>query len=270
MTFLLRRKLPTTAACVTGARRVTAISATANHATAMSRLTRLFFAVLACLGPSVSVHAQEFSSAQLQFRPVAAARQDTESTVGPNADTTIIRTNAQVLTGRRGGEDDADFVIRTDPPGPERLFSSRKSEAMIREVIRRDATVRSGPERVLFPEYPPEPDSKYPGRNYPQSSTKVEVSYVCHGRLYFEQKNFERAGWDLGYLSPLANVGMFYYDTVLLPYHAWTDPCRHYDCSAGKCLPGDRTPLYLYREPFSVSGLAAQTLFLGGGFFIFP
>lgn len=181
------------------------------------------------------------------------------STVGP-----ITR------TGFLQDRGDSDIQIRTDLPGPDRLFDTRKSESMMREYIRREAQVRSGPERVLFPDYPPLTKDPFVPRAFPRSSTLVEPNYVCHGRLLFEQPNFERAGWEIGYLTPGINMAVYYYDLFMMPYHSYTNPCACYECNAGKCLPGDATPFYLYREQFSVSGLAAQTLAVGGGFFAFP
>ena len=61
-------------------------------------------------------------------------------------------------------------------------------------------------------------------------------------RLYFEQPNFDRTGYDFGILTPVLCVGAFYYDLVLLPYHFGTDPQNRTECSAGKCLPGDQAP----------------------------
>ena len=140
----------------------------------------------------------------------------------------------------------------------------------MREYISRDSDVRTGSNRIIFPDYPPLTNETYTGRQFARSVAKVEPNYVCHSRLYFEQSNFDRAGWDLGYVTPIASLGVFYYDVFMLPYHAGTNPCVCYDCSAGKCLPGDQSPFYLYREPISVSGLAAQSLAVGTGFFVFP
>src|SRR5207302_10181958 len=106
-------------------------------------------------------------------------------------------------------------------------------------------------------------------RQFRPSVRGVEPNYVCHGRLLFEQPNVERQGWDLGILTPICNLGVYYYDLALLLYHAWTRTVQLTDCSAGKCLPGDRTPLYLYREEFSVSGLAAQAAVVTGLFYLF-
>jgi len=210
----------------------------------------------------------------VQFKTISYSRApeggQSDAVIGPDAPSTIIRTGAQMQTFNKRSDEEADFVIRTDLPGPERLFDTRKSEAMIRETIRRDTTVRTGTGRTLFPEYPPVSTQTYKPREFARSAAMVEPGYVCHGRLYFEQPNFERAGWDIGYLTPALNLSVFYYDLFMLPYHSGTNPCVRYDCNAGKCLPGDPTPFYLYREQFSISGLAAQTLAVGSGLFIFP
>jgi hypothetical protein len=208
-----------------------------------------------------------------QFKTVVLSNAQEERTntfVGPDAPRAIIRTGGQLQSKNKINDDDIGFNIRTDLPGPERLFDSRKSEEMMKEYIRRDSDSRSGASRVIFPEYPPLSTEPYKGRQFARSTTHVEPSYVCHGRLHFEQLNMERAGWDLGAITPGANLAVFYYDVFMLPYHSWTNPCVCYDCSAGKCLPGDNSPFYFYREPLSVSGLAAQTLAVGGGFFVFP
>jgi hypothetical protein len=55
-----------------------------------------------------------------------------------------------------------------------------------------------------------------------------------------------------------------------MPYHCGTEPCRRWDASAGKCLPGDPTPLLCYGERFSVTGLTFQTFAVAGGILIFP
>jgi hypothetical protein len=208
-----------------------------------------------------------------QFKTVTfsqAPNERTEFRVEPDAQRTIIRVGGQLQSKYKASEDDSSFNVRTDLPGPDRLFDTRKSDSMMREYIKRDSDFRTGPNRILFPESRPVSNEKYVGRNFPRSTTAVEPNYVCHGRLYFEQPNFERTGWDLGAITPGVTMAVFYYDVFMLPYHAWTNPCVCYDCSGGKCLPGDSSPFYLYREPLSVSGLAAQSLAVGGGFFAFP
>jgi hypothetical protein len=223
--------------------------------------------IAAALVSAVPVGAQEFRTVLFSRAPEDELSQ---ATIGPDEKRTIIRTAAQIQSKGKITDDDVGFTIRTELPGPDRLFDARKSEAMMRDYIRREADTRTGAGRVQFPEYPPISTEKYTGRHFARSTCIVEPGYVCHGRLYFEQPNFDRAGWDLGTIAPGLNLAVFYYDTFMFPYHAWTNPCVCYDCSAGKCLPGDATPFYLYREQFSVSGLAAQTLAVGGGFFVFP
>jgi hypothetical protein len=162
-----------------------------------------------------------------------------------------------------------DYSVTTEAPGPERLFR-RQSEKDFFDRIREDYRGQPGKGRVIFPESKPLTTEAYRRRQYPRVVEGVEPSYVCHGRLLFEQPNFERQGWDLGILTPLCNLGVYYYDLALLPYHAWTRPVQRTDCSAGKCLPGDPTPLYLYREEFSVTGLAAEAAVVTGLFYLFP
>jgi len=170
----------------------------------------------------------------------------------------------------KAGDDELDFNVVTELPGPNRLFE-RFSEAQVQEVIRQAAKRRPGSGRVVFPEYPPlTRETHVPPRAYGKMIEPVEPNCVCHGRLYFEQKNFERQGWDLGVFAPAVSVGIFYYYLALLPYHYWTRPCDRYDCSAGKCLPGDCLPLYLYPEEFSLTGLAGEASVLGLGFLAFP
>src|SRR5262249_18466687 len=110
----------------------------------------------------------------------------------------------------------------------------------------------------------------YQGRTWPDMAKLVEPDYVMHTRLLFEQQNFERGLWDLGILTPVLEAGIFYFDVAAPPYHLATRPCQQYDTSAGKCLPGDPTPFYLYPVEFSLTGAAAEAAVITGGFFIFP
>ena len=70
--------------------------------------------------------------------------------------------------------------------------------------------------------------------------------------------------------QPAVSSGRFLYDIILMPYHCGTEPLRRWDASAGKCLPGDPTPLLCYGERFSVTGLTFQTFAVAGGILIFP
>src|SRR5207249_6617940 len=99
----------------------------------------------------------------------------------------------------------------------------------------------------------------YVARAFPRMTEQVEPCYVMHGRLLFEQRNFDRHGWDLGVFQPAVSLLVFYKDTLLLPYHCMTRPLQRYDSSAGKCLPGDPTPLLLYPPELSLTGLVGET-----------
>ncbi len=181
----------------------------------------------------------------------------------------VMKTGAQLI-GRKtaGQEEDIDFAIRTEMPDPGELYQ-RLSEAQLMERIRQDARKRPGSQRVYFPTEPVIGKGPYEGRHFHPMVETVEPAFVCHKRLLFEQPNFERYVWDLGAIQPPVQLLVFYYDMVMLPYHLWDRPCEDFDCSPGKCLPGDSTPLYLWRERFSLSGLAAEAATFWGGAFIF-
>ncbi len=160
---------------------------------------------------------------------------------------------------------DVDFTIRTELPDPERYFR-RESETELRERIRKDARGQ----RIAFPEDQPVSKEVYVARQFPPLTEVVEPNFVLHGRLYFEQPNTERHGWDLGVLQPAVNLGVFYKDLVMLPYHFWARPLQRYETSAGKCLPGDPTPLLLYPPERSATGLLGEAGTILGLIFIFP
>jgi hypothetical protein len=98
----------------------------------------------------------------------------------------------------------------------------------------------------------------------------VESAFLCYDRLYFEQLNGERYGWDLGPFHPLVSAGRFWFDVAALPYYAGTDPLRWYECDTGYALPGDRMPLLLYLPKPSLTGAAAEAAAIGLLFVTFP
>src|SRR5207253_826419 len=148
------------------------------------------------------------------------------------------------------------YRIPFELPGPERLFQMDSEETLFRRM-RQEARERK-PEELVFPEEPVLSKEAYYGRNWPKAKMVVEPHYVCHGNLLFEQLNADRYGWELGNLQPLASTLMFYKNVVLLPYHAFTYPCRCCDCSAGKCLPGDPVPLLLYPPDLTLTGVVGE------------
>jgi hypothetical protein len=165
------------------------------------------------------------------------------------------------------GLPDVNEAIPTTPPTPEQLFRL-ESEAALRQRMIQEARRRKLP-APLFPA-DPKVEEEYIPRNFPPMVALVEPSYVCYGRLYFEQRNAERYGWDFGPVHPLVALGVFYFDVATLPYHLGTDPHRRCECSAGYCLPGDPVPLLLYPAELSLTGVAAEAAVIGAGLAIFP
>jgi hypothetical protein len=166
-------------------------------------------------------------------------------------------------------EEKGAYPIETEVPNGLKLFR-RESEAALKERMRQEKRDRDDFGPLVFPEEQPLPREVYLGRRWPQSRELVEPSYLCHGRLYFEEKNSDRYGWDLGIIQPLVSAASFYGDLLTFPYHWATRPCQRYDCSAGKCLPGDPVPYLCYPPEASLTGLAAEASVVTALFFIFP
>jgi len=162
-----------------------------------------------------------------------------------------------------------EVKIQLDPPGPDRIFR-RDSETTLQERMRQEGNAKTPPDRVKFPEEPILSKDPYSPRTFSPSRMQVEPAYVCYGRLYFEELNSERYGWDLGFIQPIVSAGKFFSDLVTLPYHLGTAPCRKYDCSAGFCLPGDPVPYMLYPPDLSLSGAILESGTIFGLVAIFP
>ncbi len=206
--------------------------------------------------------------AEATFDPLPEAKTAVFS--GSAASQREIQQTAQIATRARARADEPyDFSVATELPGPDQIFR-RVSEAEFFEGIRQGYKGFAGGGRIIFPEEVALTTEPYKKRQFPYVVKGVEPNYVLHGRLYFEQPNFERQGWDLGVLSPFINMGVYYYDLATLPYHYMTRPFERYDTSAGKCLPGDSTPLLLYPEELSVTGLVGEAAVVTGLFYLFP
>lgn len=177
--------------------------------------------------------------------------------------------NGSSSSSRIQPDEDTEALIRVDLPGPDRLFR-REAEGDVFERIRQEGRRPGTASRVIFPEEQPVTTEPFEIRSFPPGATVVEPIYVCHGRLLFEQPNFERQGWEVGVLTPALNLGTFWFDMLALPVHLWNHPCYCYECSAGKCLPGDPAPLYGYPPDLTVSGLVGGAATYAGGVFIFP
>lgn len=175
------------------------------------------------------------------------------------------------MDARAPGDDLQEQRIQLTPPGMERIFGHLESEASLQERMRQEAKERPTPERIEFPkENPYLTKEPFKAREFPPLTEVVEPYYVTHRRLYFEQRNLERYGWDLGIISPVVSATRFYWDMAWLPYHIGTDPCRRYECSAGQCLPGDPVPLLLYPPQLSVTGFIFEAATVATLFAIFP
>jgi hypothetical protein len=155
-------------------------------------------------------------------------------------------------------------------PGFDRVFGRLESEASLNERIRQRARDQDAKDRTIFPVEPVVSKDSYKPRTFVAHALLVEPNYVPHGHLWFEQKNFERAGWDLGILSPIASAGKFYCDFVMLPYQLVNQMGRGIETSAGKCLPGDPTPLLLYPPEVSMTASFGETAAIIGLIAIFP
>jgi hypothetical protein len=163
-----------------------------------------------------------------------------------------------------------EYDIRLTPPGIDTLFR-RETEKDLQERMRQEALSRANPVRIEFPhEEPYLTKEPYKDRAFAPTSELVEPNYVCYRRLGFEQKNFERQGWDLGFIAPFVSAAVFYKDVALLPYHAGTEICRRYECNTGYCLPGTPTPLLLYPPEFSVLGTFFEAGTIAGILLVFP
>jgi hypothetical protein len=165
---------------------------------------------------------------------------------------TVYQQPARLPTG-----DQREYQIQLAPPGPQQLFRL-ESEERLQERMRQEALERSPPERIQFPPEPILSRATFRGRNWPEQKMTVEPNYVCYGRLFFEERNAERYGWDLGEIAPLVSTLYFLKDAACFPYHVATDPCRWHDTNAGYCLPGDPVPYLLYPIDWSVTGAAAE------------
>ena len=105
---------------------------------------------------------------------------------------------------------------------------------------------------------------------YSPTTALIEPGYLVHRRLFYEEKNSERYGWDLGFIQPLVSTAAFYKDAFLFPAHLASNLYERYDTSAGKCLPGSPVPYYLYPEEITPFGATVGALAIVGTAFVAP
>jgi hypothetical protein len=173
------------------------------------------------------------------------------------------------LGAKARADADKDFFINLplDLPGPQGLFGRRESEAAFYSRIGQ-AAPRSQP--AVFPAEMPVSKERYKPREFARSVAQVEPLFVMHQRLLFEQPNFERGLYDLGIIQPVVNLGVFYYDLALMPYHYWSNMRDCSESNVGKCLPGDQAPFRVPIERFSVTGVIGELGVIIAGGYLFP
>jgi hypothetical protein len=158
---------------------------------------------------------------------------------------------------------------KVDPPGPSEIFGHLDSE---KGLERRLQQKQLDDNRKVedFPSQPPFSREMYAGRYWAPSRSLVEPNYVSYDRMYFEDINSERYGWDLGLLQPVVSAGVFLADFALVPYRFFSEPCRCHESNAGYCLPGDAVPYILYPIGASATGAMGETAAILGLIALFP
>lgn len=165
--------------------------------------------------------------------------------------------------------DSRRYQVQLDPPGPLRLFRL-ESERNLQLRMKMEGFERTPRERIVFPEEPVIALEPYAGRQFAPMVARAEPNYVCYPRLLFEQPNAERYGWDFAFFHPIISAGAFLFDVATLPYHLGTAPCRKFESSAGRCLPGDPVPLLLFPPERSMPGSLTEVAVVVALLAIFP
>lgn len=104
----------------------------------------------------------------------------------------------------------------------------------------------------------------------PPRQVLLEPGYMVHRRLFFEEKNAERYGWDLGFAQPFVSVGYFYKDLLLWPSKLGSNLHERYSTNAGKFLPGSPVPYYLYPQEITLVGASLGAAAIIGTAFLLP
>ncbi len=164
-----------------------------------------------------------------------------------------------------------EYQIQLEPPGLERL-SQLNSDPALEERIRQETRLRNEKERDVFPPSPVLSNEVYRGRGsvWQHRTLTVEPNFTVYHHLYFEDKNAERYGWELGPLQPMLSALEFYADFVMLPYKLNKNLFDNDECSTGYCLPGDPVPLMIYPPQVTVRGLVSELGALAAVIAIFP
>lgn len=165
-------------------------------------------------------------------------------------------------------------AIRYDAPGISDI--PLQSDAALRQTIVAEAEKQYKTTDNIYKNFPtnyydhPGVNQTYAPRVFVPSAMRVEANYLCYGRLYFEDKNSERYGWELGPLQPFVSTLKFYKDVLSLPYNYGTRPCQRFEANAGYCLPGDPVPYLIYPVEASLTGGLLEAGTIVGLYAIFP
>jgi hypothetical protein len=166
-------------------------------------------------------------------------------------------------SGARVGQDPYEAYIRLEPPGKERLFGTRDTERELEERMRQERKDTGSPDTVVFPVAADLSTEPFQPRRLAPMTILAEPSYVVYQPLWFEEKNAERYGWDLGPVQPVVSTLCFFKDVFMWPHNCLAYPCRRFETDAGQCLPGDPVPYYLYPPELTGSGLLAEVAVIG-------
>lgn len=164
----------------------------------------------------------------------------------------------------------------TSPFSKENVFRCNNDAELHERIIRELMIELPGYPREYFklptptPLVPPGTTYQPTTAGYPAMRAMLEPGYVVHRRLYFEEKNSERYGWELGIAQPVISTLAFYKDTLLWPSKAASSLFERYDTSAGKCPPGSPVPYYLYPPEIDLFGGSFGAGVIVGAAFLFP
>jgi len=172
--------------------------------------------------------------------------------------------------GTRPVTDPYEAYIRLEPPGRERLFGNRDTERELEERMRQERKDSDFGDLIVFPPAPELTTEPYQARQFAATVCLAEPSYVVYRRLYFEEKNAERYGWEMGPIQPIVSTLYFLKDTALLPYNFASYPCRRFETSAGQCRPGDPVPYLCYPPELTWTGTLAEVGVIGLFFWAIP
>ena len=169
-----------------------------------------------------------------------------------------------------------EFAEKHYPLTPALMYDDARLERAIVEKAMRDKNVQPGADGSWkFPAPTPvvAPGTQHvqrTGTNPPMRAT-YEPGFVVHRRLHFEEKNSERYGWDLGFVTPVVSAAYFYKDVLLWPNSLASGAVTGFwDTSAGKCLPGSPVPYYLYPPGLTITGGVVEGLVITGAAFVIP